>query len=138
MVKSTITGTRLAAAPAERITFSIRSAVNSSAGISVMVALSRAVSKFKSASPMAMGSLISLFTTWSWVRVSTRMKPPVPDCSRLYFSTVALPCRAAALMAGRLVAWETSLATRSTSLSTWLIFSSMAVLMDLVSSTLRR
>ena len=44
----------------------------------------------------------------------------------------------AAEMAGRLVAWETSLATFSTILSTRCIFSSMAVLMDLVSSTLSR
>ena len=49
-VKSRITGTRLAAAPAERMTFSISSAVKSSRGMSVMLAFSTALRSFRSVS----------------------------------------------------------------------------------------
>ena len=77
-VKSRITGTRLAAVPAERITRSISSVVKPSRGISVMVALSTALSSFRSDSLKSRGSLISLFTTRSPESISTRMKLPCP------------------------------------------------------------
>ena len=137
-VKSRITGTRLAAAPAERMTFSISSAVKPSRGMSVMLAFSTALRSFKSVSPTFRGSLMSLFTTCSPPSISTRMKLPCPARIRSNRLTQALPCRDAAEMAGRSVAWDTSFATFSTILSTRCIFSSMALLMDLVSSMDRR
>ena len=137
-VKSRITGTRLAAAPAERMTFSISSAVKSSRGMSVMLAFSTALRSFKSVSPTFRGSLMSLFTTCSPPSISTRMKLPCPARIRSNRLTQALPCRDAAEMAGRSVAWDTSFATFSTILSTRCIFSSMALLMDFVSSMDRR
>ena len=134
VVKSTITGTRLAAAPAERITRSISSGVNSSSTRPVMAAFSTAQSTFRSLSVMLMGSLISLFTTWSPDSISTRITLPRPARIRSNRVTEPPPCRDAAEMAGRLVAWDTSFATFSTILSMRCIFSSMAELMDLVSS----
>ena len=81
---------------------------------------------------------MSLLTTSSLESITTRMKLPDPARISSKRLTVALAEREATEMAGRSVAWETSFATFSTILSTFCIFSSMAELMDLVSSMLRR
>ena len=81
---------------------------------------------------------MSLLNTSSLLSITTRMKLPWPAWISSYRETVTEALREAAVMAGRSVAWDTSLATFSTSRSTRWTFSSMALLMDLVSSTLRR
>ena len=138
VVKSTITGTRLAAAPAERITRSSSAGVNSSGASSIMVALSSAESSFRSFSVMFSGSLMSLFTTSSVESIITRIKLPAPARIRSNRLTVMPPRREDMEIAGRSVAWLTSFATFSTTLSTRCIFSSRLALMERVSSRLRR
>mgnify|MGYP001518178002 CR=1 FL=1 len=85
-----------------------------------------------------MGSLMSLLTTSSVLRSSTRMKLPEPAESRSKCFTVTPCSREATEMAGRSVAWDTREATFSIILSTRCILSSMAALMDRVSSMLNR
>ena len=103
-----------------------------------MEALSTALRSFRSLSEASSGSLMSLLTTCSLESISTAMTLPGPAKIRSYRLTLRLRLREAAEIAGSSVAWDTSLATFSTILSTRCIFSSMAVLMDLVSSRLRR
>ena len=90
-VMGDITGTRLAAAPAEAMTLSRRDSVISSRAMSVMVALSTALRSFRSVSVMFRGSLISLLTTCSPRSISTRMKLPLPAWSNSKRSTTELP-----------------------------------------------
>ena len=75
-VNSMITGTKLAASPALPITRSKSSAVNSSALMPVIVALSTAESTFRSPSVTFTGSLMSLLTTSSLVNITTRITLP--------------------------------------------------------------
>ena len=90
-MKSRITGTSPAAAPAFWVTRSISSAVSSCTVRPVMVAFSTALRSFRSASVTWRGSLISLFFTTSPLVITTRMKLPASAIRISNRFTVAAP-----------------------------------------------